>query len=110
MFPSKIGRAVAVGCVFFLSSHAGAWDNQVTGTVLGFDVSDGQNLGFRVYLSGVTSYCNATSYDVAYINEADSNYKTYVAAIISAKAAGDPVTLYLTRFNGACKIGYLSVR
>jgi hypothetical protein len=86
-----------------------AWDGAVTGTVSGFDVTGGTNFAFRVYLNGVTNVCSG-SYNVAYINETDSNYSTYVAAVMFAKANGSALTLYTTRdASGLCKIGYLSV-
>ncbi len=91
--------------------QANAWDGIVSGAVAGFDVTSGQNYGFRVYLAGATSYCGATPpYDFAYINEADSNYKSYAAALMMAKVEGSLVTLHLMREGGACKIGYLAVR
>lgn len=86
-----------------------AWDGAVSGTVSGFDVTGGTNFAFRVYLNGVTNVCGG-SYNVAYINETDSNYRTYVAAVMFAKANGSVVTLYTNRdASGLCQIGYLSV-
>ncbi len=92
------------------ASQGHAWDGVVSGTVHGFDVTAGTNFAFRVYLNGVTDYCGG-SYNVAYINEVDSNYKTYVAAVMLAKTSGSVVTLYTNRdASGLCQIGYLSVR
>lgn len=85
-----------------------AWDGVAQGTVYAVEVTGGANYGFRVFVSGVTNMCgNGSSW--AYLNEADSNYKTYVAVIMMAKAQGSPVTLYTNVENGYCHIGYISV-
>ncbi len=47
--------------------------------------------------------------DWAYLNEDDSNYKTYVAALLTARAQGTPVTIYSNLENGYCKIGYITI-
>jgi hypothetical protein len=92
------------------ASTSYAWDGAVTGTVAGFDVAPATNFAFRVYLNGVTDVCGG-SYNVAYINAVDSNYNSYVAAVMFAKANGSIVTLYTNRdASGLCQIGYLSVR
>src|ERR1043165_8456819 len=93
----------------FGSIPAFAWDGIVSGTVLGFDVTAGNNFGFRVYLNGVTSMCG-NSINWAYLNEGDSNYKSYVAAVMMAKAQGSSVFIYTTQVNGYCQIGHLGVR
>lgn len=99
---------VLMFAVFTPASYA--WDGAVSGTVAGFDVTDATNFAFRVYLNGVSDVCGG-SYNVAYINAIDSNYNTYVAAVMFAKANGSVVTLYTNRdASGLCKIGYLSVR
>ncbi len=103
-------RSLIILVSAFASLPAAAWDGAPSGMITAFDVTGGQNYGFRVYLAGVSDYCGATPYNWPYLNEADSNYKTYVAALMMAKATGSPVTLYLTREGGGCKIGYISVR
>jgi hypothetical protein len=90
------------------ASAAYAWDGVVSGTVVAFEVTGGNNFGFRVFISGVTNMCGTGS-NWGFLNETDSNYKTYVSAILTAKAQGNSVTMYTTVDNGYCRIGYLSV-
>lgn len=46
----------------------------------------------------------------AFLNEADSNYKVYVAALLMAKAQGSTVTVYSTNVDGAyCRIGHVAI-
>jgi hypothetical protein len=85
-----------------------AWDGVVSGTIVAVDVTGGNNYGFRVFVSGVTNMCGTGS-NWAYLNESDSNYKTYVAAILAAKAQGNSVTVFSTVVSGYCQIGYISV-
>ena len=85
-----------------------AWDGVASGTIAAVEITGGNNFGFRVFVSGVTNMCNTGS-NWAYLNETDSNYKTYVAAILAAKAQGSSVTVYSTVASGYCQIGYISV-
>ena len=85
-----------------------AWDGASQGTIYQVDVTGAANYSFRVYLTGVTNMCgNGTNW--AYLNESDGNYKTYVAAIMMAKAQGSTVSLYTNLVNGYCQIGYVAV-
>ena len=79
-----------------------------TGTVHVLSVTEGNNYGFRVYLNGVSNACTGGP-EWAYLNKNDRNYKTYVAALMSAKALGSTVTIYSTLVGGYCHIGYLVV-
>lgn len=88
---------------------AHAWDGVVSGNIYAVEITGGNNFGFRVFVSGVTNMCGSGS-NWAYLNETDSNYKTYVAAILAAKAQGSSVTVYSTLENGYCHIGYISVQ
>lgn len=102
-------------CLAFLalsSPNVVAWDGMTTGHIRTIDVTGGNNYGFRVSLEGGPLLCG-NSHTWAYINEADSNYQTYVAVLLAAKAAKQSVTLYTNRQNNAsdgyCHIGYISV-
>ena len=99
---------VTIAAVLSLSSVAMAWDGTFYGVVGVVDVTDGANFGFRLY--GTGPLCgNANNW--AYLNAADSNYATYVAAILMAKAQGSSINLYMTRdaATGHCHIGYLQL-
>jgi hypothetical protein len=81
-----------------------AWDGTQTMIPGQIDVTDGSNLGFRVWgpsCSGAQNF--------AYLLNTDSNYDTYVAVILMAKAEGITVTFYTTLdASGFCHLGYLS--
>lgn len=44
----------------------------------------------------------------SYLNDTDSNYKTFVAVMLLAKAQGNPITVFTTLEAGYCHIGYIS--
>jgi hypothetical protein len=98
--------------VFFLLNsvcqRALAWDGNVTGTIFTLDVTDGDNYGLRVTLNSGATLCNGGG-NIAYLNETDSNYNLYAAALLMARAQNMTVTLYTNLVGGQCKIGYLSI-
>jgi hypothetical protein len=108
---SSLGTALlALICcgVLVLPGTASAWDGTVNDTISQIDVTDGATLGFRIYFPTSTACGNA--YNWAYLNADDSSYKTYVAAVLMAKALGTPVTVYSNRdANGYCRVGYLAL-
>jgi hypothetical protein len=93
------------------SGVALAWDGVVEGIPTEIDVTDGADLGFRVYVAaptGGSGWCSP-SYNWAYLNSTDSNYSAYVATVLTAKATGSSVLIYQTKdANGYCHIGYLA--
>jgi hypothetical protein len=88
------------------------WDGSVTGKVSQIHVTGGNNYGFRITIEGQNSLCGNDN-DWAYVNESDSNYKTYVSVLTAAKAAGQTVRILTTRqngdANGYCHIGYVFI-
>lgn len=88
---------------------AQAWDGVITGQVTAVEITGGANYGFRVIVNGGTLMCGPSS-SWSFLNESDSNYKTYVAAILMAKAMSAPVTIYTTREGDYCHIGYVSIQ
>lgn len=114
-FKTMMSHKQRLICLAFLalSSHnVVAWDGMTNGHIRTIDVTGGNNYGFRVSLEGGPPLCG-NSHTWAYINETDSNYQTYVAVLLAAKAAKQSVTLYTNRQNNAsdgfCHIGYISV-
>ena len=106
---SKKLAAWAFGSLMLVvEGPAFAWDGVVSGTIATVQITAGQNFGFRLFLNGVTTMCTGGP-NWAYLNEADSNYKTYVAAFLLAKAQGNTVAVYTTLENGQCHIGYISI-
>jgi hypothetical protein len=98
--------AIAVA-LLVATSPAMAWDGIKSGTVQTIQVAAGNNYGFRVFVGDSSSMCTGGP-TWAYLNEADSNYKTYVAAILTAKASGTPVTIYSTLEGTYCHIGFVT--
>jgi hypothetical protein len=108
-----VKRSLAILFFLVFSSDVWAlWDGSVTGKVEEISITRGENYGFRVSLKGKPKLCG-TDYWWAYINESDSNYQTYVAALLSAKAAQFDVRIYTNRDDnsgdGKCKIGFITV-
>jgi hypothetical protein len=91
------------------ATTAPAWDGAATGRIYQIDVTGGDNCGFRVILEGAPALCS-NGLNWAYLNDSDSNYKTYVTALMTANALGQTVTLYNTIApNGYCHIGYIAI-
>jgi len=106
-------RGIVVASLSLLAISAHAWDGVQLGTIATVDVAPGDNYGFRVSLDGGATLCgNANTW--AYLNEADSNYKTFVGVLMAAKLAGKSVVIYanreMTSGQGYCHIGYVSLR
>lgn len=102
--------ACAIFSASLLASPAAlAWDGIQTGNITRFDVTGGNNFGLRVILGGVTSMCNGSVTSWAYLNESDSNYKTYLAILLLAKAQSKKVSIYTTMESGYCHIGYMAM-
>lgn len=114
----------------FVPATSYAWDGVTTGAVAAIHVTDGTNFGFRVQLAGtpppqmctVPSNSSKDNASEAFLNEKDSNYKTYVAMLMMAKATGATVTIFTTSetYTGTdangnaalftmCHIGYIKV-
>ena len=87
---------------------ARAWDGAVMGAISAMDVTGGSNYGFRISLAGVENMCNG-GLNWAYLNDTDSNYKTYVAVLMLSKAQASKVVVYSNLQGGFCHIGYISV-
>ena len=105
---SRAVRFVALAGLCVFASVAHAWDGAVAGKIAAVDVTGGANFGFRVYLDPYQVMCTGGPF-WAYLNDIDSNYKSYVAALLLAKASGSRVLIYTTNEGGYCHIGYLSV-
>jgi len=90
-----------------------AWDGSITGEINRIDVTSGNNYGFRVTLNNSPKLCG-NEHSWAYLNESDSNYKTYVSVLLAAKMGGVPVHLYVnketTSGHDFCHIGYIVLK
>lgn len=104
----SLSRVLAACMAALWVCCAQAWDGAQVGTVLNLEVAPATNYGVRVSLQGVTAMCGSAA-SWAYLNEGDSNYKVYVAALLTAKVSGLPVTVYTMKDTGTgyCRIGYL---
>jgi hypothetical protein len=105
----RLAVGLAACCGLMAAPAALAWDGAVNGTISNIDVTGGQNYGFRISLSGVPAMCSIGD-SWAYLNDTDSNYKTYVAALMLAKAQGKRVVVYSVVESGHCHMGYISVQ
>ena len=101
--------SLAIGCLLSLATPAVAWDGAVEGVVSTMSVTGGSNYGLRIYLSGIPALCNGGP-SWAFLNDTDSNYKTYAAALMLAKAQGNRVMVYSNLEGSYCHIGYIEVR
>lgn len=101
--------ASAIFSASLLASPAAlAWDGVQVGSITRIDVTAGNNFGIRIMLGGVASMCSGGA-SWAYLNESDSNYKTYVAMLMLAKAQASKVTIFTTLESGYCHAGYIVV-
>jgi hypothetical protein len=104
----NLAAGIVGGLMLMAAQPALAWDGYVQGTIYAISVTAGANFGFRVYLNGVTSTCTGGE-NWSYLNESDSNYKTYVAALMMAKSQGSTVHIYTYMESGYCHIGHITV-
>lgn len=111
MAPKTICLKLALPFAILFGIHAAvpAWDGTYTATISKISVTGGSNYGFRVYLSGVPSMCT-NGPDWAYLLDTDSNYKTYVATILLAKAQGTTISINSTYDGQFCHIGYIAAQ
>lgn len=97
--------AVALGAC--LHMPAAAWGGITTGKIVRLHVTGAGNLPFRVNLEGDPILCTG-GLSEGYLDDTDGNYKTYVAALLMAKATGATVTLYAdVGLYSRCRIGYV---
>jgi hypothetical protein len=107
-----IGAGIVVGVLGAMAfpSTALAWSGQASGVIFQIDVTDGDGYGLRAYLS-TTAMCGASTGNWAYLNSSDSNYSTYAAALMMAKATGENVTIFSNVDSGGfCHIGYVMLQ
>lgn len=91
-----------------LSSHAG-WDGTERGEVGTIQVTAGHNYGFRVSFKDSVKMCGEGSADWAFLNEDDSNYETYVSALLAARFSKTAVRIYTNvSTQGYCRIGHIA--
>lgn len=109
----KIKKHLIILAAILISSAAYSWDGAKTGKIQSIEVTNGGNLGFRVHLVGAPAMCGG-EVAWAYLNENESNYNTYVSALLAAYMADKTVVIYSTKtpFNGNdfCRIGHIQIR
>lgn len=86
-----------------------ALDATPSGKITTIEVAAATNYAFRVYLNGAAAALCPSGSGFAYLNEADSNYKVYVASLLMAKAQGSAVTLVVSNEGGFCHIVQMAV-
>lgn len=106
---SQFSAIAALASLMLAASPVSAWDGAVVGNISTLDVAAGSNYGFRVSLNGVANMCTGGP-NWAFLNDTDSNYKTYVATFLLAKAQGNKVLVYSNLEGAYCHIGYISIQ
>jgi hypothetical protein len=101
-------RASALCGLLLGSTLCSAWDGAPVGTINAIEVTAGNNQGLRVYLNGVGIHCTGGA-TYAYLNETDSNYKTYVAALLLARGLNARVQLFTINQGAYCQIAYMTL-
>ncbi|MEO7496585.1 MAG: hypothetical protein ABIT83_11445 [Massilia sp.] len=102
-------KDLLLGILLIVSAPiASAWDGVQTGKLIRVDVTAGDNFGLRIFLADVGTMCSGGP-SWAFLNDTDSNYKTYLAILMLAKMQGNSVTVFSTQENGFCRLGYISV-
>ena len=106
---SKFSAFIAI--LFITFSHSViAWDGTESGKVAVLQVTHESNFAFRVTLDTLKPMCGSDTHTWAYLNKSDSNYETYVSALLAAKFAQTPVTVHTNKdASGYCKIGYIAL-
>lgn len=88
-----------------------AYDGTITGTISQIDVNNayGDEYAVRVYMGGAALCGNANTW--AYVNSNDTNYSSFLAALLSAKAQGETLIVMSNQDSGGfCHIVYLSLK
>jgi hypothetical protein len=103
---------IFVGVTSF-AANIFAWDGATNGVIFGLDVAPGENYGIRISLKNLPKLCG-NEHAWAYLNESDSNYKTFVSVLLAAKLADKPIAIFTSREttsgNGYCHIGYIQLQ
>ena len=110
----RYARQSAIAAAALLSmglTPSFAWDGQVVGKIAVMEaVADGQNYGFRIYLTGGLTMC-AGGANWAAINTSASNYQATVSLLELAYSLGKTVTVYTNKdASNNCLIGYVSMQ
>lgn len=105
----KYYKYILTLALFSYCNLASSWDGAIYGTISRIDITSGENYGIRIYLKDLPKLCG-NQVDWAYLNESDSNYKTFVSVLLAAHMAQKNITLYTNQKNGYCHIGYVVVQ
>lgn len=105
----RLGTALLCTCAI-APAPSMAWDGTVRGVIATIEVSQNiNNFPFRVWLGGPALCTGGPAW--AYLDGNGSNYKAFVAALLSAQARGTPVTLYTLIDSGSnfCRIEHIAL-
>ena len=107
---TKFTKYLLLPLLILSTNVFGAWDGTVSGKISSINVTGGQNYGFRISLANSPKLCGNNN-TWAYLNESDSNYKTYISVLLAAKMADKNVVVYTnqekTSGQSYCHIGYI---
>ena len=98
--------------MLYVPTSTYAWDGTTLGTISHIEVTAGSNYAFRIALEDSPVLCG-NDHTWAYVNESDSNYQIYVAALLSAYMAKKGVSIYTTKETSSgeeyCHIGHIAL-
>jgi hypothetical protein len=94
-----------------LSQNASAYIGPIAGEigtveVIGSGGGAPGNFDFRIFFANNPVICNGQAW--AYINTSDVNYGAMVSSLLTAKALGSSVTIYVNQdARGFCQLAYI---
>ncbi|TMP28523.1 hypothetical protein CWB99_11455 [Pseudoalteromonas rubra] len=105
----KTLASILISAVSLGSNLAYAWDSQVTGKVGSIEVHSPKSSAKNITISivGETKMCTLpTNNDTAYIQKssAPDTYEAMISVLLSAKATGDNVRLYINHGTEGCQV------
>ena len=100
-----IGMSLALG----VSSLANAWDSQVTGKVGRIEVHspNSSSRNITLTITGESNMCSLpTNAETAYIQKSATpdTYQVMLSVLLSAKATGNDIRLYINHGSEGCQI------
>ncbi|MFL0809263.1 MAG: hypothetical protein K6L76_02495 [Agarilytica sp.] len=95
--------------LILVSLPAFSWDGSITGEIGRIQITAATNYGFRISLAGLPKPCGSNA-DWAYVSKDDTNYQSYLSALLAAKFAKSSVTLFSNKdTSDYCKIGHIYI-
>ncbi len=104
-------RILLLTILSIFATNAFAWDGDVTGTVVEYNlvVGNAGNYDLRILLTGLPVMCS-NGPNWAYVNTSEANYNATLAAVMIAKTTNSKIRFLATKDTaGYCHIGWVVV-